>query len=246
MVFDKTGTLTHGKPVVTRVVLFVAETMCPHQLFTAIVGLAENNSEHPLGVAITNFAKGVSLICNHIMHDVTCVHEARVHLPLSLPPSTLPPSTLLSLISSSLSPLLSPFLPLSPPLSLPPSLPSYLPSSLLPSLPFSLSLTLFPPLPLPPILSFLFSPKVLGDHLEGECMDFEAVPGHGLKCKVTGVEGYVGGAGKGNAKIFSRQPCVTMTTPLVGSNKESRTYQVSCSLHPFLYMCLMDTLCKSA
>ena len=82
--------------------------------------------------------------------------------------------------------------------------------------------------------------------MEGECIDFEAVPGHGLKCKVTGVDGYVGGAGKGNDKTFSRQPCVTMTTPLVGSNKESRTYQVSCSLHPFLYTCLMDTLCKSA
>lgn len=115
MVFDKTGTLTHGKPVVTRVVLFVAETMCPHQLFTAIVGLAENNSEHPLGVAITNFAKGVGLIYNHIMHDVTCVHEARIHLPLPLP----------------LSPPLSDFfLPLSPPLSLPPS------SLSLPSSPF--------------------------------------------------------------------------------------------------------------
>ena len=143
MVFDKTGTLTHGKPVVTRVVLFVAETMCPHQLFTAIVGLAENNSEHPLGVAITNFAKRVSLICNHIMHDVTCVHEARVHLPLSLPPSTLLSlissslSPLLSLISSSLSPLLSPFLPLSPPISLPPSSPPSSPLSLsLPSSPF--------------------------------------------------------------------------------------------------------------
>ena len=81
--------------------------------------------------------------------------------------------------------------------------------------------------------------------MEGECIDFEAVPGHGLKCKVTGVEGYTGGAGRGNAKTFSRQPCVTMTTPLVGSNKESRIYQVSCLLHPFLYMCLMDTLTVS-
>ena len=64
-------------------------------------------------------------------------------------------------------------------------------------------------------------------------MDFEAVPGHGLKCKVTGVEGYPGGAGKKDAKTFSRHPCVTMTTPLVGSNKESRIYQVSCWLCPF-------------
>ena len=168
VVFDKTGTLTHGKPVVTRVVLFVAEAMCPHQLFTAIVGLAENNSEHPLGVAITNFAKGVSLICNHVMHCVTCV---------CMKPAS-------------------------------PSLPS--PSPLPLSFPLSL-----------PLLS---PPKVLGDHLEGECTDFEAVPGHGLKCKVTGVEG---GAGKNDVKTFSRHPCVTMTTPLVGSKKESRIYQVS-------------------
>ena len=122
VVFDKTGTLTHGKPVVTRVVLFVAEAMCPHQLFTAIVGLAENNSEHPLGVAITNFAKGVSLICNHVMHCVTCVcmKPASPSLSFSLPPS-LPPSLARShsLHPSPLPPLslpsLSPLPPSSPP-----------------------------------------------------------------------------------------------------------------------------------
>ena len=59
VVFDKTGTLTHGKPEVTHVMLFVAERVCPHQLFTAIVGLAERNSEHPLGVAIAEFARKV-------------------------------------------------------------------------------------------------------------------------------------------------------------------------------------------
>ena len=59
VVFDKTGTLTHGKPVVSQVLLFVAESVCPLQLFAAIVGLAESNSEHPLGVAVTKFAKEV-------------------------------------------------------------------------------------------------------------------------------------------------------------------------------------------
>ena len=65
VIFDKTGTLTHGKPVVTRTVLFVAKSVCPFQLFTAIVGLAESNSEHPLGVAVTNFAKRVSTGMKH-------------------------------------------------------------------------------------------------------------------------------------------------------------------------------------
>ena len=57
--FDKTGTLTHGKPVVTKALLFVADTVCPNHLFTAIVGLAESGSEHPLGAAVVNFAKAV-------------------------------------------------------------------------------------------------------------------------------------------------------------------------------------------
>ena len=61
VIFDKTGTLTHGKPEVTKVVLFVSEDVCPQPLFTAIVGLSENNSEHPLGVAVVNFARKVCL-----------------------------------------------------------------------------------------------------------------------------------------------------------------------------------------
>ena len=61
VVFDKTGTLTHGKPIVTKVMLFVADTVCPNHLFTAIVGLAESSSEHPLGAAVVNFAKEVRL-----------------------------------------------------------------------------------------------------------------------------------------------------------------------------------------
>ena len=62
IIFDKTGTLTHGKPDVTKILLFVAESVCPHPLFLAIVGLAESNSEHPLGVAVTKYAKRVSLV----------------------------------------------------------------------------------------------------------------------------------------------------------------------------------------
>ena len=59
VVFDKTGTLSTGRPEVTQIVLFVSEVVCPAWLFTAIVGLAESHSEHPLGGAIVNFAKKV-------------------------------------------------------------------------------------------------------------------------------------------------------------------------------------------
>ena len=57
VVFDKTGTLTHGKPVVTRVVKFVSEEVCPRWLFLALVQSSEQSSEHPLGAAITKYAK---------------------------------------------------------------------------------------------------------------------------------------------------------------------------------------------
>ena len=62
VVFDKTGTLTNGKPQVTKVVLFVSKNICSFRLFNAIVGMAERNSEHPLGAAITNFVASVSLV----------------------------------------------------------------------------------------------------------------------------------------------------------------------------------------
>ena len=57
VVFDKTGTLTHGKPLVTRVVKFVSEEVCPRWLFLALMQSAEQSSEHPLGAAITKYAK---------------------------------------------------------------------------------------------------------------------------------------------------------------------------------------------
>ena len=59
VVFDKTGTLSTGRPEVTQVILFVSEAVCSSRLFTAIVGLAEYHSEHPLGGAIVNFTKKV-------------------------------------------------------------------------------------------------------------------------------------------------------------------------------------------
>ena len=70
VVFDKTGTLTHGKPTVTKAMLFVADTVCPNHLFAAIVGLAESSSEHPLGAAVVNFAKEVRL--KHFSTPIFC------------------------------------------------------------------------------------------------------------------------------------------------------------------------------
>ena len=59
VVFDKTGTLTHGRPTVVQAIIFVSKAVCPTHLFTAILGLAESRSEHPLGVAIAEFATQV-------------------------------------------------------------------------------------------------------------------------------------------------------------------------------------------
>ena len=54
--FDKTGTITKGEPEV------VATKLCSEistRLFMAIVGTAENASEHPLGQAVVKKAKQV-------------------------------------------------------------------------------------------------------------------------------------------------------------------------------------------
>ena len=60
VVFDKTGTLTYGRPEVVRIMLFVKEAVCPANLFNAVIGLAESRSEHPLGLAISEFVRNVS------------------------------------------------------------------------------------------------------------------------------------------------------------------------------------------
>ena len=57
VVFDKTGTLSIGRPEVTQVILFVSHSFLSSKLFTAIVGIAESHSEHPLGAAIVNFSR---------------------------------------------------------------------------------------------------------------------------------------------------------------------------------------------
>ena len=59
VVFDKTGTLTHGSPEVVKTALFVKPAQCSLNVLLAVTGTAENNSEHPIGLAITKYAKQV-------------------------------------------------------------------------------------------------------------------------------------------------------------------------------------------
>ncbi|MCJ8735675.1 hypothetical protein PDJAM_G00250050 [Pangasius djambal] len=57
VVFDKTGTITYGTPKVVQVKMVVEGKRMARSKLLAIVGTAENNSEHPLGAAITRFCK---------------------------------------------------------------------------------------------------------------------------------------------------------------------------------------------
>jgi Cu+-exporting ATPase len=59
VVFDKTGTITEGKPRVIRVIPTVPATTLPVTDTILLAGSAESNSEHPLGAAISAFAKEV-------------------------------------------------------------------------------------------------------------------------------------------------------------------------------------------
>ncbi|XP_076147849.1 copper-transporting ATPase 1 [Alosa pseudoharengus] len=57
VVFDKTGTITYGAPKVVQVRMVVEGNRVPRSRLLAIVGTAENHSEHPLGAAITRYCK---------------------------------------------------------------------------------------------------------------------------------------------------------------------------------------------
>lgn len=61
VVFDKTGTITYGAPKVVQVKIAVEGNKMPRSRLLAIVATAENNSEHPLGAAITKYCKQVCL-----------------------------------------------------------------------------------------------------------------------------------------------------------------------------------------
>ncbi|XP_051514140.1 copper-transporting ATPase 1-like isoform X1 [Myxocyprinus asiaticus] len=57
VVFDKTGTITYGAPKVIQVKMLAEGNRMPRSKLLSIIGTAENNSEHPLGSAITKFCK---------------------------------------------------------------------------------------------------------------------------------------------------------------------------------------------
>ncbi|XP_023647433.2 copper-transporting ATPase 1 [Paramormyrops kingsleyae] len=57
VVFDKTGTITYGTPKVVQVKMLAEGNSMPRSRLLAVVGTAENNSEHPLGAAVARFCK---------------------------------------------------------------------------------------------------------------------------------------------------------------------------------------------
>ncbi|XP_056327723.1 copper-transporting ATPase 1 [Danio aesculapii] len=57
VVFDKTGTITYGAPKVVQLKMLAEGNRLPRSKLLAIVGTAENSSEHPLGAAITKYCK---------------------------------------------------------------------------------------------------------------------------------------------------------------------------------------------
>lgn len=71
-----------------------------------------------------------------------------------------------------------------------------------------------------------------GDNITGNCTDFEAVPGHGLKCSVSGIEKYTKPVEWTYTSTLTRYPCVNTSQTFVPQNKNTgasppRNYQVS-------------------
>ncbi|XP_021954957.1 copper-transporting ATPase 1 isoform X3 [Folsomia candida] len=57
VVFDKTGTITHGVPMLTKISLLTNDSFIPFYKLLSIIGVAESNSEHPIGSAIVRFVR---------------------------------------------------------------------------------------------------------------------------------------------------------------------------------------------
>ncbi len=71
----------------------------------------------------------------------------------------------------------------------------------------------------------------MDEDYEGECCGFEAVPGYGLKCSVSGLEAYTRREEWKYSRLMTRQVCVSTHTNLMIKDIElgaaSRTYKVS-------------------
>lgn len=70
------------------------------------------------------------------------------------------------------------------------------------------------------------------EEYEGECRDFEAVPGYGLKCSVSGLEAYTRKTEWKYSRLMTRHVCVSTNTNLMVKDIElgpvtSRSYRVS-------------------
>ena len=97
-------------------------------------------------------------------------------------------------------------------------------------------------LPLIDSLDFLYFSLSLvvqevSDELEGECHEFEAVPGRGLKCLVSGMEDYTQKMEWKYSRVISRENCVDTNINLMVQDIEmgtsSRVYKVSIYIMPF-------------
>ena len=74
--------------------------------------------------------------------------------------------------------------------------------------------------------------QALGGDITGKCVDFEAVPGHGLKCSVSGVEKYTKPVEWTYKSTLTRFPCVSTSQSFVPQIENTgasppRNYQVS-------------------
>ncbi|CAG0919018.1 unnamed protein product [Notodromas monacha] len=59
LVFDKTGTITKGKPALSKLCVFVPESVMSIAGIIAVTSTAESNSEHPIATAVAKFGADV-------------------------------------------------------------------------------------------------------------------------------------------------------------------------------------------